>query len=53
MVGVEEHDEGRHTNDDNMIKMPLLPLLLLLADNLKKKSTQLGGHGGQLKGGKP
>jgi hypothetical protein len=52
MAGVEERNEGRHIDDNNTITMRVLPLLLLLPDNLKKiKLTQLGGCGRQLKGG--
>jgi hypothetical protein len=36
MAGMEERDEGRHSNDKDMITMMMLPLPLLPPDNLKK-----------------
>jgi hypothetical protein len=36
MAGVEEHDKGRHKDDEDMIITTTLPLLLLPANNLKK-----------------
>ncbi len=46
MEGVEEHDEGRHDDDDNMIMMMTLPLLspLPLANDLKNKTINSIGR---------
>ncbi len=41
MAGVEERDEGRHDNDDDMITMTTTPLPLPLPDDLKKSNNQL------------
>jgi hypothetical protein len=38
---VEEHDKGRHNGDNDMITMTMLPLPLLLADDLENKNNQL------------
>ncbi len=40
MAGVEEHDEGRHDDNDDMIMMATLPLPLPPADD-KNKNNQL------------
>jgi hypothetical protein len=41
MAGVEEHDKGRHNNDNDMITMTTLLLPLPAPDNLKKGNNQL------------
>ncbi len=41
MAGVEECDEGRHNNDNNMVTMTTLPLPLPPANDLKNKKNQL------------
>jgi hypothetical protein len=38
MVGVEEHDKGRHDNDNDMIMLTRQLLPLPPADDLKKKN---------------